>query len=42
MTGFMKINCKSKEHYEEVCEKIRYFEIDNKECRALKFEKQIM
>ena len=39
-TGRMQIRCRNKEDYHEMCEKIRYFEIDGKECRALCHEKQ--
>ena len=38
----MMIKCDSIEDYNSMCEKIRYFEIDGKQCRALKFEKEIM
>ena len=40
-TGQLKIRCDSKEAYHEMCEKIRYFEIDGKECRALCHEKNL-
>ena len=36
--GFMKICCESVEEYKSICEKIRNFKIDGKECRALGFE----
>lgn len=39
--GYMKISCARLEDYIEMCEKIRYFEICGKECRALRFEKEI-
>ena len=39
--GFMKISCGKFEDYVEMCEKIRYFEICGKQCRALRFEKEI-
>ena len=39
--GFMKIRCESVEEYKSICEKIRYFKIDDKECRALGFDESI-
>lgn len=37
----MKISCAKFQDYVEMCEKIRYFEICGKQCRALRFEKEI-
>ena len=39
--GYMKISCPRYEDYIEMCEKIRYFEICGKECRSLRFEKDL-
>mmetsp|Transcript_31105 Transcript_31105/g.47512 ORF Transcript_31105/g.47512 Transcript_31105/m.47512 type:complete len:137 (+) Transcript_31105:173-583(+) len=39
--GRMDISCPSKAAYHEMCEKIRYFEIDGKEGRALCHEREI-
>ena len=35
-TAKVQICANSDEHIDQICEKIRYFEIDGKECRALK------
>ncbi len=37
----MDLTFPSKAAYHEMCEKIRYFEIDGKECRALCHEREI-
>ena len=41
LNGFMKIECDTFDEYMSVCEKMRFFEIDGKECRALPFEENI-
>ena len=38
MSAFMQIQCQDHKHYIEVCKKLRYFEIEGKECRALPLE----
>lgn len=40
-TGFIKIKCESQKDYIETCERIRYFTLDGKQCRALRFDKEI-
>lgn len=33
--AFIKVRCLNIDIYKEVCERLRYFMIDDKECRAL-------
>ena len=40
-SGFMKVKCESIEQYNKICEDFRYFKIDGKECRALRFDTNI-
>lgn len=35
------INIRDRKQFETVCEKMRYFEIDGKACRSLKFDKTL-
>ena len=35
------MKCDSQQEYVETCEKIRYFTMEGKQCRALRFDKEI-
>ena len=36
------VSIKDTKQFNEACEKMRYFEIDGKQCRALPFDKQLL
>lgn len=38
----MNVRCESIEAYRDLCEKLRYFEFDGKECRALGFNENLI
>ena len=37
----MNVRCETYQAYRELCEKLRYFEFDGKECRALGFNENL-
>lgn len=36
------VNIKDTKQFEEACQKMKYFEINGKQCRALPFDKQLL